>query len=229
MDGSGAFGGNTTRVDIDVNWLIEEAEKVQNPKNRIILENPRIMKELDRKLTDNFWPFIWDELNKTSYPYYPHNGRLDISSEWMGSDLGRSLTFMQFDSLGYSFSRVSLKLSECGFMVKREFFLGLTRETEPQLILRLLSDERFQGMPPSLTVEESQRWEYYFHIKFEAGSGMESGNFNLDYMAKDNIRSVITDNVDMYELSMIDGLASAEDVETFLYRAALVYGDGDEL
>lgn len=209
-----------------MNWLIEEAEKIHTQKDRIILENPETVKRLDEKIKTVFWPFIEEELEKTGYMYVPDSKNLKIQSVWNGPDLGRSVTFMIFDKLHYPFFRASLDCSDHGFILRRDFSLGLSRNTKPEFIFRILSDEKFEGMPPSLSIEESHvypEWDYYYHIKLEAGTGMGFGEWSLNNIAKANIESVIKDSISMYEYSMIDGFSTMNDVEEFLKIAYRVY------
>ncbi len=85
-------------------------------------------------------------------------------------------------------------------MVEREFHLGLPGTTDPRFLFRILSDPRFAGDVPSLTIERSilhpQRRTYY-RIQIQAGSGFILGPW-----------------------TMASGLSSMEEVERFLLDIA---------
>lgn len=211
-----------------MNWLLEEAKKSNPQSDRVILENPEAVKQLDTQIMDTFYPFILEELEKTGYMYSPGIEDLKITSVWNGPDLARSVTFMLFDTLNYPFFRASLDCSDHSFVLNRDFSLGLPKNTNPEFIFRILADERFAGTPPSLSVEESRvypEWNFYYHIEIEAGSGMGFKGWSLNNIAKGNIESVIEYSIAMYEHSMADGFSTMKDVEDFLKIACGGYGD----
>jgi hypothetical protein len=126
-----------------MNWILEEANKCDIQKDRIILENPQVVKELDNLISNKYYPFIYSELKKTKYRFIPHPDDVKITSSWSGADLARTLVFILFDDLNYSFFRGALSCTKGGFFFEREFFLGLPQNTNPSFIFRILSDERF--------------------------------------------------------------------------------------
>ena len=95
-------------------------------------------------------------------------------------------------------------------------------------MIRILKDEKFEGMPPSLSVEKPHLFpeqNTYFHITLESGSGFGFSGWSLNNMAKSNIESAIHESIDMYEQSMIEGFSTMNDVENFLKIAYRGYGD----
>lgn len=211
-----------------MNWLIEEANKIHPQSNRILLENPEIVKQLDEQIMDTYYPFILGELKKTAYPYSPLKDELKIESTWSGADLARSIVFMLFDHLNYPFFRGKLDCFEDGFILNKRFSLGLPKDTDPSFMIRILEDEKFEGNPPSLSVEKSHLFpeqNTYFHITLESGLGFGFKGWSLNSMAKGNIESAIHESIEMYEQSMIDGFLIMKDVEDFLEIAYSGYGD----
>ena len=210
-----------------MNWLIEEAKKTNSQKDRIILENPEAVKQLDERIHIVFWPFIREKLENSGYVYMPGNEDYELTSTWGGSGgLGRSLIFMLFDEMSSTFFRGTLECSADSFFLKREFFLSLPEDTDPKILFRILKDEKLSGMMPSLTIQKSilsQEQGESFHITIEAGTGYGFKGWSLDNIAKGDIESVIDTSVKMYEHSMIDGFSSMNDVENFLEIAYSAY------
>jgi len=191
-----------------MNWILEEAKKCDPRKDRIILENPKVIKELDNLLLKKYYPFIHSELKKIKYQFTPHPDDVEITSSWSGADLARTLVFMLFDDLNYSFFRGTLSCTKGGFFLEREFFLGLPQNTNPSDIFRILSDERFAGNPPSLHIESSTvypEWNTSLYITLNDGKDFEYKGWTLHNVAREHIETTIHDSIAMYEESMIDG------------------------
>ena len=177
---------------------------------------------------DIYYPFILRELEKTGYHYAPVKNELKIESTWNGGDLARSVVFMLFDHLKYPFFRGKLDCFEDGFILNKEFSIGLPKDTDPAFMIRILEDEKFEGMPPSLSVERPRLYpeqNTYFHITLESGSGFGFKGWSLNSMAKGNIESAIHESIEMYEQSMVDSFSTMNDVEDFLEIAYRGYGD----
>lgn len=209
-----------------MNWIIEEAKKCSSNKNRIILENPAVVRELDELLLHTYYPFLRNELEKSGYHYFPTRGEIKIDSSWDYDNLARSLSFMLFDDFNYTFFRGIFSYSTKGFFLEKNFFLGLPRDTDPAFLFRILSEEKLAGNPPDLNIETSTiypEWNTYFHITLHAGNGIESGEWNLHNVAKENIKAAIDDSLVMYERSMLDGFSTIDDVEAFLRIACRSY------
>ena len=134
-----------------MSWIIEEAKKQDPSKQRVILENPETVRELEDALLGDLYPFVRAELENSGYPYSPSPIELKIDTE-VDIVPARSFTFMLFDELRYSFFRGKLKLSQRGYMFEREFTLGLPKDTNPSFLIRILSDQQFAGFPPLLYI-----------------------------------------------------------------------------
>jgi hypothetical protein len=220
---------SATRARGGGNWILREAATTDAREDRVILENPGAVASLDAKLRNTFYPFVRTELGKTGFRYLPTEDDLHIDSRWMGSNLARALTFILFDDFDLLFARCTLQCSSRGYLVEREFHLGLPQSTEPRLLFRILSEPRLAGNSPSLTIQRSlihSEWNSYFWIEIRAGSGVESGSWTMDKAAMGDTAQAIHDSCDMYEASMVDGLASMEDVERFLEIACRSYESG---
>jgi len=209
-----------------MSWIIEEAKKQDPSKQRVVLENPKIVRELEDSLLGDLYPFVRTELEKSGYPYSPSPIELKLDTE-VDIVPARSFTFMLFDELRYSFFKGKLKLSQRGYMFERRFALGLPKEIDPSFMFRILSDEQFAGYPPSLHIEEESEiypeWNTYYYIEFHSGSGIDSGGWTLHNAAKGIITEAIENSIEMYEHSMIDGFSSLSDVEEFLKIAYRTY------
>jgi hypothetical protein len=205
-----------------MNWIVQEAQKQDPRKDRMILENPAAVRELDELLTQTYYPQIKPILLKCGYPFSSiDENKIPIESRWSGSGLGRCLIFMLFDHFARPILRGSLILSRDGFMFEREFFLGLPQTTDPSFLFRILSDEDFAGNSPSLTVEPSDiypEWNAYYWITLRSGAGIGSSQWTFHQAALGNIEETIETSVDMYETA-IEGFATMADVEDFLTLA----------
>ena len=209
-----------------MSWLEEQAKKVDPGHDRAIIENPDTVRELDALLMDIYEPYIREELAQTGYVEAPPAGERWIESKWLGPELSRALTFMLFDHLSYPFFRGVLSCTRWGFFMERESFLGFPRETDPSLLFRILGEESLRGNPPELTITPSPihpEWNVYFQIKLSAGTGLETGPWTLHEGAKTIIKQVIEDSVEMYEISMVDGLSTMQDLEDLLRAARRSY------
>jgi hypothetical protein len=212
-----------------MSWLEEEARKADPRHDRVILENPGAVRELDALLVDTYEPYIRGELARTSYSDAPPAGERWIESKWIGPELSRALTFMLFDHLSYSFFRGVFCCTRRGFFMERECFLGFPRETDRLLLFRILSEDSFRGNPPELTISPSlihPEWKVYFQIKLSAGTGMETGPWTLHERAKTIIKQAIEDSVEMYETTMVDSFSTMQDLKDLLGAARRSYESG---
>lgn len=50
----------------EMSWILDEAYKINPLKDRIVMENPAVVKELDDLLLNQYYPFIHSELKKPS-------------------------------------------------------------------------------------------------------------------------------------------------------------------
>lgn len=205
-----------------MNWIIEEARSADPGRDRVVLENPAAVKELDELLVEKFYPPIRRALQGTGYPYSSiDDGAIRIESRWSGPELGRCLIFMVFDQLGGAIPRGSLTRSRSGFLFGREFFLGLPEATDPAFLFRIMADEAFAGMMPSLTIQPSglhPEWDSYYCLTLESGAGVTGGPWTFDQAAIGNIEQTIRTSIAMYE-STIDGFATMAEVEEFIELA----------
>jgi hypothetical protein len=211
------------------NWIVREAARADAREDRVVLENPDAVASLDAKLRNTFLPFVRAELEKTGFRYLPMEDDLHIDSQWLGSNLARALSFMLFDDFDLLFTRCTLQCSNRGYLIEREFYLGLPKSTDPRLLFRILDEPRLAGNMPSLTIQRSAihpEWNSYFWIEIRAGSGIDSSSWTMDKAAMGDIAQTIHDSCDMYNASMVDGLASVEDVERFLEIACRSYESG---
>ena len=205
-----------------MNWIVEAAQSVDPRKDRVILENPATVKELDELLIEKYYPPIRRALQDTGYAYSSiDDDAIPIESRWSGPELGRCLTFMLFDELGGAILRGWLTRSRTGYMFGREFFLGLPATTEPSFLFRIMAEEAFAGMMPSLTIETfgtHPERDTYYCIKLESAAGISGGPWTLDQAAIGNIEQTIRTSIEMYE-STIDGFEAMADVEEFIELA----------
>ncbi len=205
--------------ETQVNWIARDAAKA-NPRNdRIILENPQTVVALDRVLLETYLPFIRGELGKTGYHYSPSDTELSIKSTGMATRLARSITFSLLDHIGFLFLRFSISCNTLGYMVEKEFFLDLPESTDPKFLVKILGDPRFAGNPPTLMVQRHElhpEWGRFFWITMQAGAGFDSGPWELHGEAKADIAQTIECACQMYEISMVEGFNSLEDVDHFL-------------
>lgn len=199
---------------MSADWAARESKKADAEKDIIILEHPGVKRYLDGLLLDDFWPDILECLVSTGYVYSPEeNPETDLEP---GPAFARCLSFMLFENRCLFF-RGKIIASKEFWMLESEFFLGLSRETPPEVVFEILGNSRLIGMPPELTIDKSRR-EYY-QIEFHNGSGASWGLHGRKF-AKERIRTVVDINVKMHEFTD-DGVILPQDLGEFL---SLVYG-----
>ena len=205
-----------------MNWIIEEAEKIHTSKNIVFLENPETKQLLDNLLLKKFYPAINKHLHETGYRELD-NPKIETKLVY---ELVRSILFMMTDDFGYTFFRGEFECELDGWMLTRNFWLGLPRDTEPAFLFRILRDERFAGNPPTLSIEESPlypEWNIYYLITIHSGTGTSWGTGIGEKHALQTIKSVIRKSAEMYEISMIEGFSDMADVEIFLNTAYVAF------
>lgn len=211
-----------------MSWIDSEATK-SDPSNDIaILENPEARRYLDGLLTDTFYPVIQRWVQATVYDDLLWRDPPMIESK-LSYALVRTVSFMMADGLGYPFLRGDLECQMDGWMLRRQFWLGLPKDTDPAFILKIIEDEMFSGNPPTLTVEKAESrpdWNIYYHITLSSGTGTSWGPGHSEQAALKTIETVIKVSAEMYEESMVEGFSNMADVERFLtiaYKAFEAY------
>lgn len=201
---------------MDNKWLVNEAKKIEDDKNVVILEKPDIKKELDDMLTKKYWPCIDVSLKDTGYIYAPDS---KPKTEFEFSyELARSLTFMLFDYESAIF-RGKLSLSPTGWMLERESFLQLTDKTDPKVIFDIIGDSRLRGLPPTLEIHKDMPFIYQIH--FQGGSGADWLTYS-DEIIHRKIDEAINLGIQLYEFTL-DGYIIKNDVNEFLQIACRLY------
>ena len=100
-----------------MNWIMEAAQNADPRRDRVVLQNPTVIKELDQLLINEYYPPIRHALQETGYPYSSiDDDAIPIRSRWSGPELGRCLTLMLFDEFARAILRGSLTRSRTGFM-----------------------------------------------------------------------------------------------------------------
>ncbi len=214
-----------------MNWAEKQLKEGKQPKDIITLENPDTIKELDEKICSELYPAVKRYLQKHELPYYPSSDdELDITSVNDMGRLGRKFRFMLDDTVGYPVLICDFHITKSGYFLNRQFNLCLPETTEPKFIFRLLDDERFKGIPPELTIHDYNltrpEWNAFFHIKYEAGSGHEFGEFSLFNTAYGAIEDTINSAVQMFEIAGVEGIRYEEQVFRFLEKAEECFGSG---
>lgn len=207
-------------------WIEREARNADPSRDRVVLENPETVRELDAILRETFHPAILKIADDAGYVLQPRGPDLDIRSETIGPQFGRTLRFILFDDFAYPFFRGGLSISRVGFMVEREIALGFPRDTNPDLLLRILGHEAFAGNMPTLHVEASvvhPEWNVHYVFTLSAGDGHQTGSWTLHQAALGNMEEVIKGSIALYEAAMVDGLVTDEDVTGFLALAERWY------
>jgi hypothetical protein len=204
-----------------MNWIQREAAKADESNDIAIIENPETKEYLDGILRDKFADRVWERLNATGYKVHP--ARPEIRSG-LSYSLVRNLDFMLFDFLGFPFLKGTISASSDGWMFEREFWLGLPKDTNPEFMFSILSDERFQGIPPALEIQESVsevNRNIYYIITLKAGNGTSWGGDVVFSHALSTFENVLSASLEMYNLAMADKMESKEDVARFKRVAAI--------
>ena len=135
--------------------------------------------------------------------------------------------FKVFDYHDYSFFRGSFSVLKDRWMFERTFTLGLPRITKPEYLLKIIGDTRFSGMPPTLSVEDSDfrpEWDIYYVITFKSGKGTSLGSQTIIDHALTSVENVILASQQTYNMAMADRMERDDDVKRFLDVAAIGYG-----
>ncbi len=140
-----------------------------------------------------------------------------------GPQFGRTLRFIVFDDFAYPFFRGGLSISRVGFMIEREIALGFPRDTNPELLLRILGHEAFAGDRPTLHVETSAEWNLHYVFTLSAGARHQTGSWTLHQAALGKMEEAIKGSIAICEAAMVDGLVTDEDVAGFLTLAERWY------
>lgn len=200
-------------------WILDEAKKIDEEKDYVILENPDNKSYLDNILIKKYWPVIKKNLKNTLYNYSPNRSpEIDFKLSY---ELTRNITFMLIDGQRAIF-RGGLSCSLSGWMLHSELFLGLSHKTDPSVIFKILGDSKFRGSPPTLGIYEEMPSDY-FHIVFQCGNGASWAYYSDDYIYG-KIAETIDINARLYDLT-IDGNLFKEDLDEFLSLAYKVYAE----
>jgi len=207
-----------------MSWIDTEALEADSNKDLVILEHPTAVHSLDGLLLNRFIPDIWRHLQATGYHFHPE---LPVISSVLSHALVRSVSFMLFDFLSFPFFQGSFSVQADSWMLDRTFNLGLPRTTNPDFLFRILSDNRFSGMPPTLEIQDSvvhPDWNIYYVITIHSGSGTSLGSPLIESNALKTVENVITVSQGLYNIAMADGFSTMADVKRFLDLAAIAFG-----
>ncbi len=201
-----------------MSWIVDEAAKSDPSKDVAILENPEARRFLDGLLTNTFYPAICRFVQATGYDDILRQDPPRIETE-LAYALVRTVSFMMVDGLGYPFLRGDFQCQMDGWMLKRQFWLGLPADTDPAFMFKIIEDEMFSGNPPVLMIEKAESrpdWNIYYHITLSSGTGTSWGPGHSEKAALKTIETVITTSAEMYEESMVEGFSNMAEVERFL-------------
>ena len=96
-------------------------------------------------------------------------------------------------------------------------------------MLRIIEDDRFSAVPPTLTVERAESrpdWNIHYHITLSSGTGTSWGPGHGEQAALRTIETMIETSAEMYELSMVEGFTDMAEVEAFLAIAYEAFDSG---
>ena len=207
-----------------MNRLQQEAAKADPSKDLAILEDPKVKDHLDSMLSSKLTPKIWDMLRATGYRVEPEVPKITSERSYA---LTRAVRFLLFDYLQYPFLIGDFAVKEEGWMFTRTFSLGLSKDTKPEILLSLIRDERFVGIPPTIHVEESSiypDWDIHFIVTFKTGSRASWDLLQTGQFAISAIQQVVDASREMVNIAMNDKLASQTDAKQFLKVAATAFG-----
>ncbi|MBI5192364.1 MAG: hypothetical protein HZA08_02850 [Nitrospirae bacterium] len=88
-----------------------------------------------------------------------------------------------------------------GWMLEREFYLSLSGENDFKVVIAILGNSRFAGLPPTLSMGRAldKNGADFYQITFHAGSGLGWG-YGEEYL-DEQIKKVIDVNVRMYDFT----------------------------
>lgn len=183
---------------MEQNWVIKEAKKAGTASDRVVLEKPDVKRYLDDLLLKRFWPVIHSSLEASDYAYLP-KGVPETELEH-SVNLTRSLRFMLLDKR-FLFFRGKLSCSTDGWMLSREFYLSLAGENDFKVVIAILGNSRFAGLPPTLSMDRAidKNGTDFYQITFHAGSGAGWG-YGEEYL-DNQIKKVIDVNIRMNDFT----------------------------
>jgi len=201
------------------NWVKSEILNADKSRGFLLIENPKSKTYLDDLLLSTYWPKIRLKLEETNYNYSPQ--KKPETEFILFPTHTRSLTFMLFDGKKLFF-RGKLNCSLDSWMLESEFFLGLQKENNHDVIFEILGNSCFYGNPPELRIDK--RDDEYFQITFIAGFG-ESWGTSSEKDILNNIDELIEVNIELYVYSA-DGIITEEILGDFLTLANRIYESG---
>ena len=139
------------------NWIKSEIMKADKSRGFLLIEDPKSKAYLDEILISIYWPKIRRKLEETNYNYIPQE-KPETDFELFYTHT-KSLTFMLFDG-SKAFFRGKLNCSLESWILESEFFLGLPKENNHEVIFEILGNSRLLGNPPNLTINKSDD-EYF--------------------------------------------------------------------
>ena len=197
-------------------WYIKECRKVTTDRDYVILENSEVKRKLDDILIKSYWPHIQNYCNKTKYILpFEKNKETDFELSY---DYTRSLSFMLFDER-IPFFRGKVCVSLETWLLGSEFFLGLPKETEPDIIFKILGNTRFVGNPPKLHIYKDH--PSYFQITFNNGSG-KSWVGTEENEVTEKIIQTIDVNIMLYEF-VKHKMVNRDNIGEFITKAYKIY------
>lgn len=197
-------------------WILDAVSSIDPAVDLVILENPRICRELDKKL-NSIWPRAKAHLESTGHIYTPGDEpRIESKPTTV---LTRTLMWMIHD-MDCAVHRGILELNQKEWMLHSEFFLSLPAGVDLRFVTEILGNSRFTGNPPQLMIYKRSPVHHY-QITLNSGNGESYLDFDADYVFG-RIKECIDANVSMYELT-IDGEWSEEIVGEFLTESYRVY------
>lgn len=212
-----------------MNWIEKLSKEVDSQKDRLILENPEAVKELDTMLLTKYLPPLKEHLKNCGFPYSTYD-EIPLESEFeLKSGLGRKLTVMLFEDTGLSFFRGYISISKSSYLLNREFFLHLIGDTNIDYIQKILLNEKFMGNFPVMHMERDgimySEGVPIYCIKIKAGSGFHSGSFSFRQTAIADMKEILTTSIKMFEVSQY-GIEDEETLQEFLQLAYKCYESG---
>jgi hypothetical protein len=174
-------------------WQFKELEKYlkDNKQNELLdaktvfLSNPTHRKELDKIICEGIYPGALLAINGS--PIKITTGKdcniKECIEEELSTDVKKSLTFMlddperplnQMSNIRW-FCRGKIECSVTDYMISFEFNIYFPSSVGMDVIMVLLKDPAFQGMPPNLHYEKTFDEEEFFCVNFQKGHGGTRG------------------------------------------------------
>jgi len=199
-------------------WAIKEIKNIEEYSDYLVLENPDSKNEIDNYLKNDIFPSVAKYVKKNhTYPFEPEVKK-DIHCITEAAPFLQRSMCISFWTPPIIFYQCKICCGNNFYFINNKSFVFLEPSTEPSFIFRILGDDKFIGMPPSLENSQMEHGKMLY-LNFESGygKGFRDKNTIVDEAVK-----AINAGIEI-ETTVCEGLPNIGVVEEFLAAAYKIY------